>query len=57
MLKLAKENDKDSSRAAVNLQNLIHSFKTPRKAVQSIEELERFLATGTFKIKEWLTLF
>lgn len=37
------------------MDDLIHSCPTTKKAVQSIKELDRVLATGSFKIKEWIS--
>ena len=37
------------------MEDLIHSCPTTKKAVQSIKELDRVLATGSFKIKEWIS--
>ena len=60
MLKIAKDNEEDNPHAAVILRrdrymdDLIHSCPTTGKAVQSITELDRVLATGSFKIKEWI---
>jgi len=36
------------------MDDLIHSCPTTDKAVQSTVELDRVLATGSFKIKEWI---
>ena len=37
------------------MDDLMHSCPTTEKAVQSITELDRVLATGSFKIKEWIS--
>lgn len=61
MLKIADNNVEDDPNAAKILRNdrymddLIRSFPTPGKAVQSIKELDKVLTTGCFKIKEWLS--
>ena len=61
MLKMAKDNEEDNPHAATILRrdrymdDLIHSCPTTKKAVQSIKELDRVLATGSFKIKEWIS--
>lgn len=58
MLKSAKDNEDNNPHAAVILRrdrymdDLIHSCPTTGEAVQSITELDRVLATGSFKIKE-----
>ena len=60
MLKIAKDNEEDNPHAAVNwrrdryMNNLIHFCPTTGKAVQSITELDKVLATGSFKIREWI---
>ena len=61
MLKIADDNAEDNPNAAKILRkdrymdDLIHSCPTPGKAIQSIKELDRVLATGSFQIKEWLS--
>ena len=61
MLKMAKENQENNPNAATVLSrdrymdDLIHSCPTPKKAVDTIKELDRVLDTGSFKIKEWLS--
>ena len=61
MLKMAKENQQNNQNAATVLSrdrymdDLIHSCPTPKKAVDTIKELDRVLNTGSFKIKEWLS--
>ena len=37
------------------MDDLIHSCQTPKKAIDTIKELDRVLDTGSFKIKEWLS--
>ena len=37
------------------MDDLIHSCATPGKAIQSINELDRVLATESFQINEWLS--
>ena len=37
------------------MDDLIHSCPTPKKAIDTIKELDRVLDTGSFKIKEWLS--
>ena len=37
------------------MEDLIHSCTTPGKAIQSINELDRVLATESFQISEWLS--
>lgn len=62
MLKIADANAEDNPNAAKNLRkdrymdDLIHSCPMPEKAIQSITELDKVLTTGSFKIKEWLSL-
>ena len=61
MLKIADDNAEDNPNAAKILRkdrytdDLIHSCPTPGKAIQSINELDRVLVTGSFQIKEWLS--
>ena len=61
MLKMATENEQGNPHAAQILRrdrymhDLMHSCSNSNKAVHSIKELDRVLATGSFKIKEWLT--
>ena len=61
MLKMAKENQENNRNAATVLSrdrymdDLIHSCPTPKKAIDTIRELDRVLDTGSFKIKEWLS--
>ena len=61
MLKMAKENQENNRNTATVLSrdrymdDLIHSCPTPRKAIDTIRELDRVLDTGSFKIKEWLS--
>ena len=58
---MAKDNEEDNPHAATSLRrdrymdDLIHSCPTTNKAVQSIKELDRVLATGSIKIKEWIS--
>lgn len=60
MLKIAKDNEAENPDAAVILRrdrymdDLIHSCPTPEEAIQRTKELDIVLATGSFKIKEWL---
>lgn len=60
MLRMAQENEKDNPHAATVLKrdryvdDLIHSCPSTESAVQTIEELDGVLATGSFEIKEWL---
>ena len=60
MLRIAKDNEKQSPSAALILRrdrymdDLIHSCSTVEEAVQRIAELDTVLATGSFKIKEWI---
>ena len=60
MLKMAKDNKAESPRAAVVLSrdrymdDLIHSCPTFEQARQTMEQIDRVLDTGSFKIKEWL---
>lgn len=61
MMKMAKENQENNRNAATVLSrdrymdDLIHSCPTPKKAIDTIRELDRVLKTGSFKIKEWLS--
>lgn len=58
MLKIADDNAEDNPNAAKihrkdrYMDDLIHSCPTPRKAIQSIKELDRIFATESFQIKE-----
>ena len=60
MLKMAKDNEAESPRAAVVLSrdrymdDLIHSCPTFEQARKTMEQIDRVLDTGSFKIKEWL---
>lgn len=60
MLRMAEENEKECPRAATILKrdryvdDLIHSCPSTDEAAKSIEEVDKVLATGSFKIKEWL---
>ena len=60
MLKIAKENEKESPRAATVLKrdryvdDLIHSCPSTDEAVKSMEEVDAVLSTGSFEIKEWI---
>ncbi|KAK3731847.1 hypothetical protein QZH41_020215 [Actinostola sp. cb2023] len=60
MLKMADDNEGENPSAATILRrdrymdDLIHSCSNPQSALDSIQELDRVLATGSFKIKEWL---
>jgi hypothetical protein len=61
MLKMAEANEKECPRAATILKrdryvdDLIHSCPpSTDEAVNSIEEVDKVLSTGSFKIKEWL---
>jgi len=59
MLKIAKENEIEYPDAAVILRrdrymdDLIHSCPTPQLAVSRMTALDKALARGSFKIKEW----
>ena len=61
MLKMAKENQENNPNAATVLSrdryidDLIHSCPTPKKAVDTLKELDRVLDTGSFKIRERLS--
>ena len=61
LLKMAKENQENNRNAATVLSrdrymdDLIHSCPTPKKAIDTIRELDMVLDTGSFKIKEWLS--
>ena len=60
MLKMAEANEKECPRAATILKrdryvdDLIHSCPSTDEAIKSIEEVDKVLSTGSFKIKEWL---
>ena len=60
MLKIAKENKKESPRAATILKrdryvdDLIHSCPSTDEAIKSMEEVDAVLSTGSFEIKEWI---
>ena len=60
MLKMADENEKEFPRAATILKrdryvdDLIHSCADTNQAVKSMKEVDEVLATGSFKVKEWL---
>ena len=59
MLKIAKENESEYPDAAVILRrdrymdDLIHSCPTPQLAARRMTALDKALAQGGFKIKEW----
>ena len=61
MLKVADDNAEDNPNVAKihrkdrYMDDLIHSCPTPRKAIQSINELDRVLATESFQINQWLS--
>ena len=61
MLKIADDNAEDNPNAAKihrkdrYMADLIHSCPTPGKAIRSINELDRVLATESFQINEWLS--
>ena len=61
MLKIADDNAEYNPNAAKihrkdrYMDDLIHSCTTPGKAIQSINELDRVLATESFQISEWLS--
>ena len=60
MLKIAKANESDNPDAAATLRrdrymdDVIHFCQTPEQTIQHIKQLDRVLATGSFRIKEWL---
>ncbi|KAK3740276.1 hypothetical protein QZH41_000195 [Actinostola sp. cb2023] len=60
MLRMADEHKQDCQHAATVLRrdrymdDLIHSCPSAEVAAQSIKELDEVLATGSFKIKEWI---
>ncbi|KAK3729904.1 hypothetical protein QZH41_006241 [Actinostola sp. cb2023] len=60
MLRMADEHEQDCPHAATVLRrdrymdDLIHSCPSAEVAAQSIKELDEVLATGSFKIKEWI---
>ncbi|CAB3995640.1 Hypothetical predicted protein, partial [Paramuricea clavata] len=57
---MAEANEKECPRAATILKrdryvdDLIHSCPSTDEAIKSIEEVNKVLSTGSFKIKEWL---
>ena len=59
MLKIAKENESEYPDGAVILccdrymEDLIHSCRTPQLAARRMTALDKALAQGSFKIKEW----
>ena len=61
MLKIADDNVEDNPNTAKihrkvrYMDDLIHFCPTPGKAIQSINELDRVLATESFQINEWLS--
>ena len=60
MLKIAEENKKECPRAATVLErdryvdDLIHSCSSTEEATQTMHEVDKVLATGSFTVKEWL---
>ncbi|KAK3744937.1 hypothetical protein QZH41_007783 [Actinostola sp. cb2023] len=60
MMRMADEHKQDCQHAATVLRrdrymdDLIHSCPSAEVAAQSIKELDEVLATGSFKIKEWI---
>ena len=60
MLKIAEENKKECPRAYTVLErdryvdDLIHSCPNTEEAKETMHEVDRVLATGSFTIKEWL---
>ena len=60
MLKIAEENKKECPRAATVLErdryvdDLIHSCPSTEEATETMHEVDKVLATGSFTVKEWL---
>ena len=60
MLKIAEENKKECPRAAAILErdryvdDLIHFCPNKEQATESMQEVDKVLATGSFVVKEWL---